>query len=482
MLSLIWFRSDLRIYDNPALVAALGQGSTCAVYCLTQKQWDLHSVSPAKRSLIVRQLRSLSEQLMEINVPLVVLDCGTFNSIPMKITEYAMSMGARHVFFNQEYEVNEHECATLVEQKLRKANIGIFGHHDQCMIPPGAVLNQNGDCYKVFSAFKRAFFKSFYDSSRPISPKPQAQKPVPITSDLTALDNVELDPRWQALWPAGDQVARVRLNHFVEESIQDYREARDIPGIEGTSSLSPYLAVGAISTTQCMQAVLSINRGELDGGNTGAVTWMNELIWREFYRHLLVAFPRLCKFKPFKEETDRLPWKRDAALFEKWKAGETGYPIVDAAMRQLSATGWMHNRLRMVTAMFLTKHLFIDWRLGEQYFMSMLVDGDLASNNGGWQWSASTGVDAVPYFRIFNPTRQSQRFDPKGIFLRQYLPQLAHLDNRAVHAPSVLQAQQASYPLPIVEHRAAVAETKAWFKSLSQAAPIAHSTQEFSFA
>lgn len=482
MLNLIWFRSDLRTYDNPALAAALSHGSACGVYCLTQQQWDLHSVSPAKRSLIVHQLRSLAQQLMEINVPLVVLDCRTYCSVPGEISKYALSVGARSVFFNHEYEVNEKACAAQVEQALRAIKVGLSGYHDQCMIQPGKVLNQSGECYKVFSAFRRTFLKSFFEKSRSIVPKPEAQDPLPISNDLAALDNIKLDPKWSVLWPAGEDEAHDRLNHFIENSISHYHTHRDMPGTQGTSTLSPYLAVGAISTTQCMQAALSLNHGELEGGKTGVAVWMNELIWREFYRHLLVAFPHLCKYKPFKPETDRLPWKRDTELFEKWKAGKTGYPIVDAAMRQLLETGWMHNRLRMISAMFLTKHLFIDWRLGEQYFMSNLVDGDLASNNGGWQWSASTGVDAVPYFRIFNPTRQSQRFDPKGDFLRQYLPELAHLNNSAIHQPSAVAAQCANYPLPMVDHRLAVAETKAWFKSLSEVAPSVGSTQEFSFA
>jgi deoxyribodipyrimidine photo-lyase len=217
-----------------------------------------------------------------------------------------------------------------------------------------------------------------------------------------------------------------------------------------------------------MHAALSLNHGSLSEGQQGIATWINELIWREFYKHLLVDFPQLCRFKPFKPETDRLPWKQDSELFEAWKAGRTGFPIVDAAMRQLKQTAWMHNRLRMVVAMFLTKHLFIDWRLGEAYFMSMLVDGDLASNNGGWQWSASTGVDAVPYFRIFNPTRQSQRFDERGDFIRQYLPELSGLDNKSIHMPSAQQAKALAYPLPIVDHSAAVAQTKLWFKRLSE--------------
>ncbi len=269
------------------------------------------------------------------------------------------------------------------------------------------------------------------------------------------------------MWPAGEDEAHDRLNNFIEHRVKGYANFRDIPSEDGTSGLSPYLAVGALTTTQCMQAAISLNEGSITGGHPGVSVWINELIWREFYRHLLDEYPRLSKAKPFKQDTDRLPWKHDTLLFQAWATGKTGYPIVDAAMRQLSETGWMHNRLRMITAMFLTKHLFIDWRWGEQFFMEHLVDGDLASNNGGWQWSASTGVDSVPYFRIFNPTRQSQRFDTSGDFIRRYVPELQSLDNQSIHQPSVQQALALDYPLPVVDHRASVEQTKRWFKQLS---------------
>ncbi|MFC7001925.1 cryptochrome/photolyase family protein [Pseudobowmanella zhangzhouensis] len=249
-----------------------------------------------------------------------------------------------------------------------------------------------------------------------------------MNSDLQALDNLDVDNSWLERWPAGEQLAQQQLQRFVHEAIRDYKQTRDFPAQDNTSRLSAYQAVGALSTMQCLRAALAENNGELDSGNEGIVTWINELIWRDFYRHLLVAYPDLCKHKAFKSDTDRLPWKHDEDKFQRWCEGNTGYPIVDAAMRQMNQTGWMHNRLRMIVAMFLTKHLFIDWRWGERYFMQKLVDGDLASNNGGWQWSASTGCDAVPYFRIFNPVTQSERFDPKGDFIRNYVPEIAKFD------------------------------------------------------
>ncbi len=462
----MWFRSDLRVYDNPALFNAMSQGATIAIFVITEGQWQIHGISPAKRALILRQLQTLHDELEKLHVPLIVLSADVFNDIPNVLASFIENTPVKKVFFNHEYEVNEQACANQVIQCLNKLKVSSSNYHDACLIEPGQIRNKQGEPYKVYSAYKRAYIQAFSYHARSILNRPEAQRPIRIKSDLSTIpDDISLHAK---LWPAGEEEAHDRLNRFLDQHIKHYKAKRDIPSEDATSQLSPYLAIGALSSTQCMQAALSLNRGSLSEGNQGIATWINELIWREFYKHLLVDFPQLCRFKPFKPETDRLPWKKDSERFEAWKEGRTGFPIVDAAMRQLKQTAWMHNRLRMVVAMFLTKHLFIDWRLGEAYFMSQLVDGDLAANNGGWQWSASTGVDAVPYFRIFNPVRQSQRFDEKGEFIRQYLPELRSLDNKSIHMPSAKQAQSLAYPMPIVDHSHAVAQTKLWFKQLSQ--------------
>ncbi|MFD2228778.1 deoxyribodipyrimidine photo-lyase [Alkalimarinus sediminis] len=468
MHNIVWFRSDLRVYDNPALSAAMQSGSVVAVYLLAQNQWHQHSLSPAKRALIVAQIKTLSAQLDKLNVPLKVIAADGFNDFPDILSEQALKLGASRIYCNIEYELNEKRCAQAVSTQLKTVNVELVEFHDSCMIQPGQVRTKQGECYKVYSAFKREFIEQYGRFARPILNRPTQQSATGLASDLTVLEEVAVEHKWLELWPAGEDEAHDRLNTFVEGHIKEYDKKRDIPSIEGTSQISPYLAIGALSTTQCMHAALSLTEGRFDSGRSGVLVWINELIWREFYRHLLDEYPRLSMHKPFKLDTDRLPWKYDQALFNAWAEGRTGYPIVDAAMRQLSQTGWMHNRLRMITAMFLTKHLFIDWRLGEKYFMEQLVDGDLAANNGGWQWSASTGVDAVPYFRIFNPTRQSQRFDPNGDFIRRYLPELAALDSKSIHQPSAQQAKKAGYALPIVDHATAVAQTKLWFKQLSE--------------
>ncbi|MCP1314700.1 deoxyribodipyrimidine photo-lyase, partial [Halomonas sp. 707D7] len=220
------------------------------------------------------------------------------------------------------------------------------------------------------------------------------------------------------------------------------------------------------SYRQCLQAVMSRNGGHLADGAKGLTTWVNELVWREFYQHVAFGFPRVVRHEPFQEHTRALEWRDDDEGFKAWCEGRTGYPLVDAAMRQLVDTGWMHNRLRMVTAMFLSKHLLIDWRRGERFFLEHLIDGDFCSNNGGWQWAASTGTDAAPYFRIFNPTTQSTRFDPDGEFIAHWLPELEALPAKARHAPPRDMLTKLDYPEPIVDHKAARARALEAFKAL----------------
>jgi len=247
------------------------------------------------------------------------------------------------------------------------------------------------------------------------------------------------------------------LANFFSQKLTDYGQLRDIPSLKATSGLSAYLAAGVISPKTILATLLRYQPDILSDTNSEAFTWLNELIWREFYRHLLFHFPDLCKHQCFNEKYQNLAWPVNQAFFNAWCQGKTGYPIVDAAMRQLIQTGWMHNRLRMIVASFLTKHLLIDWRLGERFFMQHLIDGDLAANNGGWQWSAGTGCDAQPYFRIFNPITQSQRFDPSGKFIRKYLPELADIPDKYIHFPHefISKNQLQCYWPAIVEHKVA---------------------------
>ena len=267
------------------------------------------------------------------------------------------------------------------------------------------------------------------------------------------------------LWPAEDRTALDLLDDFIEDKMAHYKTDRDLPAVDGTSRLSPYLNIGVISVRQCMQAIFKDGYFQIE--DLGQQTWLDELLWREFYLQTLFDFPRVSKHQPFKKNTNRIQWRNAPEDLAAWQQGQTGIPIVDAGMRQMLATGWMHNRVRMITAMFLCKNLLIDWRLGESWFMQHLIDGDLAANNGGWQWCASTGMDAVPYFRIFNPVSQSLKFDPNGDYIREWVPELAHLDAKSIHEPYARNPDlQLDYPKPIVDLKASRVRAIEAFKQI----------------
>ncbi len=484
MTNLVWFRNDLRIFDNPALSKAMATGNCIAVYYITDEQWDNHGLSKLKRQLIMEHLRQLESSLSRLNVPLIIYDGESFATSAKMLINTCIEWKVSDVFFNHEYGCNELKLTHTLEAGLTKHNINLHGFHEQCIIEPGSITNGQGECYKVFGAFKKKWHSLFAQQARPIFSKLKAQALVPsksniapIKSDLTCLKNYQIAIPLKALWLFSEIEAHEHLSDFVETQVEQYHLERDIPSLDSTSQLSTLLALGILTTRQCLQAVINSDQSSksealgaysIDTLNEGALCWVNELVWREFYRHILVSYPRISKGRAFKIETENLPWLVKSPSFDDWCNGLTGIPIIDAAMRQLNETGWMHNRLRMVVAMFLTKHLHIDWRLGERYFYSKLCDADLASNNGGWQWSASTGVDAAPYFRIFNPYRQAERFDPNGDYVRKYVKELASIEGKAIHKPSETLAKHLNYPTVIVDLKVAADSTKSYFKNLKR--------------
>ncbi|MBZ5756277.1 deoxyribodipyrimidine photo-lyase [Pseudomonas sp. S5(2021)] len=456
MTQLIWLRSDLRAHDNTALAAAMEAGPTLALYVITPAQWQAHDDAPCKVDFWLRNLAELSAELGRLNVPLLIRQAADWQGLPAVLTGVCREHHIDCVRVNDEYGVNERRRDEAVAQALQGIGVTWRHHLDQLLFTPGTLLTQSGGYFKVFSQFRKAALARLAPALPPCVPLPAAQAPLgvaadPVPTGVSGFDTPSETLR--ALWPAGEHHARKRLDDFADERLRYYDWLRDLPARDGTSQLSAYLAAGVISVRQCLHAVLSRNHGELDSGNPGAVVWINELLWREFYKHILVGFPRVSMGRAFRRDTEALPWRHAPDELAAWQQGRTGYPIVDAAMRQLLATGWMHNRLRMVAAMFLSKNLLIDWREGERWFMRHLIDGDLAANNGGWQWSASTGTDSVPYFRLFNPHSQSRRFDPEGRFLRQWLPELDALSDRQIHDPSSAGALflPAGYPPPIVD-------------------------------
>ncbi|RYY80892.1 MAG: deoxyribodipyrimidine photo-lyase [Moraxellaceae bacterium] len=462
-----WFRSDLRIHDNTSLDAAASQESVLALYILTPKQWQQHDDAPCKVDFWRRQLIELSQQLDRLNIPLLIRHCDTWQQVPDLLLELCQQYQITQVHCNAEYGVNERKRDAATQHLLQQYHIGFKHYLDQLLFEPGSITSKSGGYFKVFGQFKRVCQQRLYDQIPAILPAPKAQAKLFIAADPIAatladftltgafakLDQSSIDSI-AAQWPVGETQAMQVLDDFCADPILDYEHARDMPALAGVSQISPYINAGIVSVRQCLQAAIDAADGELFGANEGINTWITQLLWREFYQHILVGFPQVSQHQPFKAHTKKLPWRNAPDDLACWQQGQTGFPIIDAAMRQLQQTGWMHNRLRMIVAMFLSKNLLIDWRLGEQWFMQHLIDGDLAANNGGWQWSASTGTDSVPYFRIFNPITQSQKIDPEGTFIRHWLPALAHLDNKSIHAPHLSRNVQASaldYPLPIVD-------------------------------
>ncbi|MBS7661897.1 deoxyribodipyrimidine photo-lyase [Pseudomonas lalucatii] len=473
-MQLIWLRSDLRVRDNSALAAAMAAGPTVALYLLSPEQWRRHDAAPCKVDFWRRNLVELSAALARLNVPLLIRQADSWDAAPGVIAELCREQRIAAVWVNDEYGIDEQRRDQAVARHLDGQGVTFQRRLDQLLLQPGSVLTQSGSYFKVYSQFRKLCHQRLHRALPTLLSVPAAQTPLALAGDTVPAAVAGFTAPGETLrrlWPAGETAALERLASFADERIDHYHEARDIPAQPGTSQLSAYLAAGVLSPRQCLHAALQANQGEFDSGNQGIVTWINELLWREFYKHILVGYPRVSRHRAFRPETEAVPWRDAPDELAAWQEGRTGIPLIDAAMRQLHATGWMHNRLRMVVAMFLTKNLLIDWRAGERYFMRQLIDGDLAANNGGWQWSASTGTDAAPYFRLFNPVSQSRRFDPQGRFIRHWLPELAGLDDKAIHEPSAARGglfDEPDYPRPLVDLRLSRERALAAFRQLPQ--------------
>ncbi|WP_150303641.1 deoxyribodipyrimidine photo-lyase [Pseudomonas saliphila] len=474
MRQLIWFRNDLRVQDNTALSAAMQAGPTLAVFLISPGQWQTHDDAPCKVDFWLRNLAALQRELHRLNVPLLIRHAEYWADAPDVLAALCHEQSINSVQVNAEYGLNEAQRDRDVASRLDASGVAFHSHLDQLLFQPGSILTRTGSYFQVYSQFRKVCYQRLNTAPPASVGLPSAQSHLGLPSDPipTSVQGFETpDGALQALWPAGEDEACERLERFATEQLDDYKRDRDLPAKPGTSQISAYLAAGVLSPRQCLHAALRSNRGEFETGSAGAVTWINELLWREFYKHIVVGYPQVSRHKAFRAATEALPWRHDPQELAAWQQGRTGFPLIDAAMRQLLATGWMHNRLRMVVAMFLTKNLLIDWREGERFFMRHLIDGDLAANNGGWQWSASTGTDAVPWFRLFNPVTQSRRFDPDGRFIRYWLPELAELDNRSIHDPgsSGDLFGVADYPQPMVDLAESRQRALNAFRNLSSA-------------
>lgn len=469
--ALVWVRRDLRVADNHALFHASRWASdgVVAVFVVSPEEWTDHHDAGIKVDFWLRNLREMQAGLRRLNIPLVVTTAKRRPQIVTALLKVAKDSASTALFFNNEYEVNEARRDDTVERHFAKHALEVRRFDDHVLVRPGDVRTGQGGFFTVFTPFRKALFKRLEEQPVEVLGMPRKQPVIevegtPVPERVPGFESHVANAA--ELWPAGEKCALRRLASFVEKRLAAYKEERDLPSIDGTSMLSAFLAAGVVSPRQCLAAALEFNRGKLDGGDAGAAQWISELAWREFYQHVIVGFPRVVMGRAFKPATDRLLWSYDEDHSERWRTGRTGVPIVDAGMRQLLATGWMHNRLRMITAMYLSKNLFIDWRWGEKHFMRHLVDGDFASNNGGWQWSASTGTDAVPYFRMFNPISQSEKCDPRGEFIRRYVPELRQVEGEAIHDPPSLLRAGVGYPEPMVDHASARERVMGAFRAL----------------
>ena len=470
---LMWFRRDLRAADNAALSHALRAcRQLCCVFVFDTDILDpllARGLQADRRvDFIWRSLRALDADLRALGASHQVAEAGLIvlhGRAAGLLPELARQLQVQAVFANHDDEPAAQTRDAQVLGDLAHAGIMFHGHKDQVVFERRELLTQAGHPFAVFTPYKNAWLKQV--SAEQLAPHPvaahgHALAPLPLArrGPMPSLEAMGFVPSNLSQLPvqAGTAGALALLEDFVER-IDRYHEARNFPAIKGPSYLSVHLRFGTVSVRQLASVAYAMHLQ----GIHGATTWLSELIWRDFYHQILANFPHVVEraFKPAYDQIRFDHGKHAQALFEAWCQGRTGYPLVDAAMAQLNQTGYMHNRLRMVAASFLVKDLGIDWRWGERYFAEHLIDFDLAANNGGWQWAASSGCDAQPYFRIFNPVSQSERFDPSGKFIRRYLPQLAGLPDAAIHAPwKAREIELAgagvvlgdSYPQPLVDH------------------------------
>ena len=480
MRAMHWFRRDLRLDDNTALADAARRSDdgVVALFVVCPGMWREHDDAPVKVEFWLRALASLRPRLEALNIPLLVRTAPQRADIPRVVLEAARDAGADALCFNEEYELNERRRDDAVALAIEADGRAVHRCTDRVVLAPGEVMTKDGGPYTVFTPFQNRWAEVLEERGFAPEAAPPRQPETGVASEPVPgrVEGFEssVDP---SLWPASEDEAARRLGAFAASRIGDYADRRDRPAVDGTSALSAYLNAGVVSVRRCLEAAMGADGGRVrlgrahKGPKSGPAAWISELVWREFYLHITDHFPRVCMGRSFRPEYDAVPWRDDAQGFDAWREGRTGFPFVDAAMRQLNETGWMHNRVRMVAAMFLTKDLLVDWRLGERHFMRTLIDGDLGPNNGGWQWSASTGTDAAPYFRVYNPTTQAQRYDPDGAFVRRWVPELAGVEGKAIFEPVAsggLLPGPGGYPAPIVDHSAARQRVLDVFKAVGE--------------
>lgn len=461
MNSLVWLRSDLRLSDNPALTAAAKQGPVLPIYILDENS----SVRPrgaAQKWWLHHSLFALSQDFKKRGCDLVFK-----RGDPLTVLKnVARQAEITSIFWNKALTPTQAAADKALSLQLQKFGISTFSFDDGLLSTPGQPRTQQNKDYTVFTPYWNALKASRIPEPIGVPSKLKTKKHKIESETIDDWNLLPQKPDWSTgfgIWAPGESSARQRLEDFLNQKMAGYANARDRPDKNVTSQLSPHLALGEISPRQIWHATLAVM--ERTGGKLDSDGWkfLSELGWREFSAYLLYYFPHLPT-RSFRPHFRRFPWRNDLSDLTAWQKGKTGYPIIDAGMRQLWHTGWMHNRVRMIVASFLCKQLLIHWEKGEGWFWDTLLDADLASNTANWQWVAGSGADAAPYFRIFNPVLQGQKFDPEGHYVRRWVPELALLENSVIHSPwqaepLVLKAAQISlgdtYPSPIIDHAVA---------------------------
>lgn len=478
MLNIYWFRKDLRIADNKGLsefIKNTSYGNTFSFLYIKNKN-SFHYFGEKRISFLYECLKELKDELKSLGFKLQIIE-GKSPEVFKRLTDEYKCVS---VYANRQVEpyciLRDMEVKEIVEESGGK----FFSFTDTTIFDAGEIKNGNGEQYKVYTPFKnqclRILNKDHYKNFNiDLSALNQRQKIIFKNFPEYDLKNNSQNLSKSEFLTGGRKEGIKRLKKFYENGLTEYKTHRDYPSIKGTSLLSAHLHFGTVGIRECFRtAFVKLNKVKSGNKQSEIHTWINELLWREFYYNITFYNPQIA-YESYKKEFDKLKWDNDEMMFTKWCEGKTGFPIVDAGMRQLNEEGWMHNRVRMIVSMFLTKDLLIDWRLGVKYFAEKLIDLDFSNNNGGWQWSASTGVDAQPYFRIFNPYLQSRKFDPEGIYIRRYLPELKSLPDEFIHEPNLMDENEQKlygvnigkdYPEPVVDHKIAKDEAIKRFKTI----------------
>jgi deoxyribodipyrimidine photo-lyase len=462
--TLVWFRNDLRLADNPALSAACEGGAAVALLYILDER-----AGAASRWWLHHSLTALARDIAAKDCALLLRRGDPLDIIP----ELTAGLGVEAVHAARAYEPYWREADRALDAALKKQNVAFHRHLSTSLFPPERITTQSGGLYGVFTPFAKACMAAGV---------PNVHAPTParingVKAETEALEDWELlpaEPDWagglRAEWTPGEAGANARLKAFLAGPVEDYATARDFPGVDGTSKLSPHVHFGEISPRSVWHSAAALRMGR------GVETFMKELLWREFSLNLLWQHKEL-RTQPIRPEFSAFPWAPDQTAVRAWQRGQTGVPIVDAGMRELWQTGWMHNRVRMIAASYLVKHLLQPWQAGEAWFWDCLCEADEAANGASWQWVAGCGTDAAPYFRVFNPVLQGQKFDPEGSYVRKFVPELAHLPDAVLHTPWAADAKTlasadirlgADYPFPLVDLAAGRARALAAYAKVKQ--------------